>query len=602
MGLDIASLRRKLIGLGVVAAALSLLWVTGILAGLSRLRATVQVTPLLFGVVGGLGLFLFGIQTMSDSLQRAAGRRLRRILELLTGGPVRGVLVGAGLTAIIQSSSATTVMVVGFVNAGLLTLVQAIGVIFGANIGTTVTAQLVAFKVSRYALPAIGLGMAVMISSRRNKAKLWGQVILGLGILFYGLTTMVRALEPLRQSPEFPRFFLQFGKEPLLGVLAGAVLTAVVQSSSATVGLVIALGTTGLIDFRTAIPLMLGDNIGTTVTALLSSIGTNREAKRAALVHLWFNIIGVGAVLVVLQHFERLIDFITPGNANSPARIARHIANAHTAFNVMNTCAQLPFIRQVARFAKWILPEGEPARPKPSLPFLQEQFLASPPVAIAQINKAILAMFERARDALKVTTRLVKKEDESLASDVFKIEDEIDRYQAEITDYISRVMGKGISAHDSETLTRMLHAVNDVESIGDYAVNIAQLIQRLKSLGQTFSEPARADLVQMAQAVLRMVGNALEALRATDAKLAESVLAEESRIDELKRQLRRRNRDRYVAFKRGQTQVQERLWGQMISNDIISNLERVADEVVNILESFGLAREDIEPFTAQEAI
>lgn len=593
MALNLAVLRKKLIGLSVLVAAFCVLWLTGIGAGLWRLRSTVDPVPLVFGVLGGLGLFIFGIQIMSDSLQKAAGARLRHILEMLTGGPIRGVLVGVGVTAIIQSSSATTVMLVGFVNAGLLSLVQAIGVVLGANIGTTVTAQLVAFKISKFALPAIAVGMAITMASRqRSRWRLWGQVMLGFGVLFYGLTTMVAALKPLQGSEQFKEFFIQFGATPLLGVIAGAMLTAVVQSSSATVGLVIALGTTGLIDFRTALPLMLGDNIGTTITALLSSIGTSRMAKRTALAHCFFNVLGVVWALSILPYFAKLVDFITAGDANSPAFIARHIANAHTMFNVLNTIIVLPFIKQLARLVTWILPDktAAPRRTKVG-DLLQEQFLKSPPVAIAQVKKAILHMLERASEMLGLVRKMLLQESTGLMPDVLKYEDELDRHQAEITEYISRVMHKGVSIDDSEVLTKMLHAVNDVENIGDELENTAVLLERLGTLGQSFSRPAKEDIIEMTDTVLAMAADSLNALKLESKQLTVAAIEKEIKIDKMKRLLRKRNRDRYVAFKRGESKTEEKLWGQVISNDIISNMEKIADHIVNVLEAFGLVDE-----------
>ncbi len=593
MVLNFAVLRKKLMGLSVIVVAFCLLWLTGIASGLWHLKDAVDPVPLFFGVIGGLGLFIFGIQIMSDSLQKAAGSRLRRILDLLTGGPIRGVMVGAGVTALIQSSSATTVMVVGFVNAGLLTLVQAIGVVLGAHIGTTITAQLVAFKISQYALPAIAVGMAITMGSKqRERMRLWGQVILGFGMLFYGLVTMVTALKPLEGSDQFKEFFLQFGANPLLGILAGVMLTAVVQSSSATVGLVIALGTSGLIDFKTALPLMLGDNIGTTVTALLSSIGTSREARRAALAHCFSNIIGVAWVFVILSHFGKLVDIITPGNANSPIAIARHIANAHTMFNVFNTIVQLPFIKCLARLVTWAIPDRAPAPSRTKVgAFLQEQFLNSPPVAIEQVKRAILHMFDRAYGMLTLAREMVAEENTGPSSEIYKLEDELDLHQAEITEYISLVMHKGVSRADSEALTHLLHAVNDVENIGDSLESTSKLLERLEKLGQSFSAPAKQDILEMSDMVLRMADQSLRALKQENRRLAEAALEEEAKIDELKRTLRKRNRDRYVAFKRGESQTEERLWGQVISNDIISNMEKIADNAVNVLEAFELATE-----------
>jgi phosphate:Na+ symporter len=442
-----------------------------------------------------------------------------------------------------------------------------------------------------YALPAIAVGVAITMGfRRRERMMLWGQVILGFGLLFYGIVTMMTALKPLQGSVQFKEFFLQFGVDPLLGILAGTMLTAVVQSSSATVGLVIALGMTGLIDFKAAVPLVLGDNIGTTVTALLASIGTSREAKRAALAHCFFNIIGVAWVFAILSHFERLVDLVTPGNANSATAIARHIANAHTMFNVFNTLMLLPFIRYLARLVTWVIPERAPAPSRTKVgAFLQEQFLNLPPVAIEQIKKAILHMFERAYEMLAIARGMVAQGDTGPTSQIRKLEDELDRHQAEITEYISKVMHKGVSAADSEALTHLLHAVNDVENIGDSLESTSKLLERLEKLGQSFSPPARQDIVEMSDLVMSMAQDSLRALKEENLLLAKAALDKEARINEMKAMLRKRNRDRYVAFKRGESQTEEKLWGQVISNDIISNMEKIADNAVNVLEAFELS-------------
>ncbi|MGA1842885.1 MAG: Na/Pi cotransporter family protein, partial [bacterium] len=312
-----------------------------------------------FGLIGGLGLFIYGIHLMGEGLQKAAGDRMRKILSCLTNKPIFGVLVGAGITALIQSSSATSVMLVGFVNAGLMTFTQAVGVIMGANIGTTVTGQLIAFKLTKAALPAIGIGFALSFFSKKIKYKNIGEVILGFGILFLGLKIMMDSVAFLRNHEAIVNLFILAGNKknpiigPILGVLAGMSITMIVQSSSATIGLLIALASSQLVTIDAAIPILLGDNIGTCITALLASIGTTLPAKRTALSHALFNIVGTIIVLLLLSPYEKLIVFLSKGN------IARQIANAHTLFNVMNTIIMLPFISYFVKIVSFIIPGGD---------------------------------------------------------------------------------------------------------------------------------------------------------------------------------------------------------------------------------------------------
>ena len=338
---------------------------------------------LIFGLLGGLGLFLYGMKTLSDGLQKIAGDRLRRILGVLTENRVVGMLIGVAVTALIQSSTATTVMVVSFVNAGLMSLLQAIGVVIGANIGTTVTAQLIAFNVAKYALPAIGLGAALRFFIKSPRWHHIGEVILGFGLVFFGLALMKGAFDPIKGDQELRQIFLLVGDNPLLGVLLGAVVTMVVQSSSATIGLTIAMATSGLLSFEASVALILGENIGTTVTTNLAAIGTNLAARRTALAHFLFNAIGVGYMLLLFPLFTGLVAAITPGDPDFVIQsgeqlemlggtlgdkpfIARHIANAHTLFNVVNALLFLPLIGHLARLTARLLPGREEQAESPS--------------------------------------------------------------------------------------------------------------------------------------------------------------------------------------------------------------------------------------------
>lgn len=296
-----------------------------------------MIKELIFGIIGGLGLFIYGIWQMSEGLHKASGERMRKILHGLTGSPIRGVLVGTGITSIIQSSSATTVMVVGFVNAGLMPLTKALGVIFGANIGTTVTAQLIAFRLTEYALPIIGIGMFIMFMAKRKQHKYLGEFLTGFGILFLGLNILTDVVKPLGQNPMFNNILMHFSKNPFLGILAGAIITAILQSSSVTTGMVLGLAMANLIDLGAAIPLVLGCNIGTCVTALIASIGTNISAKRAAVAHIMFNVIGV----IIFFPFLSFLQNIVTLSSNS---LPRQIANAHTLFNLTIQLFSFPLL------------------------------------------------------------------------------------------------------------------------------------------------------------------------------------------------------------------------------------------------------------------
>lgn len=337
-------------------------------------------------LLGGLALFLYGMRIMGEGLQKVAGDRMRKFLEVVTGFPVIGVLVGAIVTSIIQSSSATTVMVVGFVNAGLMTLRQAISVIMGANIGTTVTAQLIAFKLTDYVMPIIALGFAMYFFSKRRQFKYIGFFILGFGILFLGLNTMADAMAPLREYKGFTDFIILFGDYPLLGVFLGIIMTMLIQSSSATIGILMAMATQGLVPLGTAIPVLLGDNIGTCITAVLASIGAGLSARRAAMAHVCFNSAGTIIFLIFLPFFKEFVLMISP-----PADIARQIANAHTSFNVLNTLIFLPMIGLLERLVVNIV-AGEEVEIKRGPMYLDERFLNSPSIALSLATKEIIRM------------------------------------------------------------------------------------------------------------------------------------------------------------------------------------------------------------------
>jgi len=417
-----------------------------------KLMSALLSQELIFGLLGGIGLFLFGMKTMSEGLQKIAGARMRQILAALTNNRIIGTLVGIAVTAIIQSSSATTVMVVGFVNAGLMSLMQAIGVVLGANIGTTVTAQLIAFKITKYALPAIGIGAGLKLFAKQKKYVYIGEIILGFGILFFGLTTMKHAFDPLKASEEFRQLFLLVGDYKLLGVLIGALLTVVVQSSSATIGITLALATSGLISFEASVALILGENIGTTITANLAAIGTNLAAKRTAFAHFLFNTLGTVVILLLFPFYLKFISAMTPGDADfmiqSQAQadsfsasigdkpyIARHVANTHTMFNIVNTIIFLPLIGILAKISTLII-RGEDEVGELQVKFIDNRVLNTPPIAIGQARRETLRMAEITLEMLQESCQLLEDGNLKRIPALEKREEMVDFLQKEITDFL----------------------------------------------------------------------------------------------------------------------------------------------------------------------
>ncbi|MEW6534897.1 MAG: Na/Pi cotransporter family protein [Candidatus Auribacterota bacterium] len=433
---------------------------------------------LIFGVIGGLGLFIYGMKLLSDGLQKVASTRLRKIILMFTNKPIMGIISGCLLTCIIQSSSATTVMTIGFVNSGMMLLRQAIGVVIGANIGTTITAQIIAFKISAYALPTIGIGCAMLLFGKKKRTQYWGQVLLGLGILFFGLTTMESVLKSLKNSPMATDFFIRLGKYPVFGILTGTLVTMIIQSSSASIGLVIALASNGLLDFQASIYLVLGDNIGTTITAWLASIGTNLSSRRVAASHSLFNLLGASifGVLTYTGVYIAIVDHITPGDIGT-ATIARHIANSHTLFNVLNAILFFPFIPMLEKFVKLILPGQEEMATEPC--YLEPHLLETPEIALSQSKKEMVRMLNVAREAFTEAMEGFFEKNRKRLKPVQKMEDTIDNLQSEITLYLIDISKNQLTTEQSEQLPSLLHSVNDIEKIGDHAENIMKVAERV---------------------------------------------------------------------------------------------------------------------------
>lgn len=523
-----------------------------------------------FTVLGGLGLFLYGLQLMADGLQKAAGDRLRRLLEVLTGVPVVGVLVGTIVTVLIQSSSATTVMVVGFVNAGLMTLVQAIGVIMGANIGTTITAQMISFRLTDLALPAVALGFTLQLLGQNRMQKQIGQVVLGFGILFLGMTVMGDGLRPLRANPVFKHYMVQFGETPLLGIFAGMLFTAAIQSSSAFTGLVVSLASQGLIDLNSSIALVLGSNIGTCITALLASIGTNLTARRAALAHVVFNVVGVAAFLPFIDHFAAFI-------AGTGGTVTRQTANAHTFFNIAVVVLLLPFINHFTLLVTKLLP-GTVTAQSYGPRYLDEHILSTPSVALGQAAKELVGMGELAVSMLEdvqIAFKAGSAEHVKLAQEK---ETAINALERSIVEYLVKVSQKSLSDEQSSRLNALLNICNDIERIGDHAENIQELADYKLENRLPFSPEALAELDDMHARVRGMVRAAVEALGKDDRAKATDIARSEDDIDSLEKKLRASHIGRL------NDGVCHPVSG-IVFLDVISNLERIADHANDMAEA-----------------
>ena len=528
---------------------------------------------MLIFLAGGLGLFLYGMKMMGDGLEKAAGKRLKNLLEVLTTNRFIGVLIGAVITAIIQSSSATTVMVVGFVNAGIMSLVQATGVIMGANVGTTITGQLIAFNLSNIAPISTLIGVGLIFFSKKKSIQRLGEILAGFGILFLGLDMMSNAMEPLGEIPEFREMLVKF-KHPLWGMLAGVLMTAIIQSSSASIGILQALAMQGIIGIDGAIFMLFGQNIGTCITALMASIGTNVMAKRTATIHLLFNVLGTVLFLALILlgvPYVQFIESLTPGN------LVRQIANGHTLFNVFNTIILFPFSNYLVKISERLVKSKKEDIEDMQLMFLDKRILETPPIAIVQIGKEIDRMGALAGENVKTAMKAFLDRDEDLIEEIYKREELINYLNMEITDYLVQVNGLPLGSPDSDLIGRYFHVVNDLERIGDHSENLIEYTEYIIREGITLSETAVQGLITMKEMVLNVIDNALMAMRTEDRELAKNVDIQEQAIDDMEVQLRDAHIERLI---NEQCSVQS----GVIFLDIVSNLERIADHASNLVE------------------
>jgi phosphate:Na+ symporter len=549
---------------------------------------------LIFGLVGGLGLFLFGMKIMSEGLQKVAGDRMRKILAALTNNRLIGTLVGLAVTAIIQSSSATTVMVVGFVNAGLMSLVQSIGVVLGANIGTTVTAQIIAFKITKFALPAIGIGTALKLFSRNRKWIYVGEVILGFGILFFGMQIMKDSFGPVKGSEELRNLLLVIGDNHLLGVLIGAIMTVIVQSSTASIGITLALASSGLLTFEASVAIILGENIGTTITANLAAIGTNLAARRTAFAHFLFNFIGVGYMLLLFPFFMNFVSSITPGEADFVVQtqqqaaslgsalgdkpfIARHIANTHTLFNIVNTIIFLPLVGVLAKLTTLLI-RGREEEMEFHLKYIDNRVLNTPPIALGQAKSETRRMAQIALEMLDETALFLQDQDEKRISGLEKKEDIVDMLQKEITDFLVALSQKSITLETSKSIASMMHMVNDLERVGDHCENLWRLGRRKKDQKVAFSDVGMAEIAELAETCRKFLSFVLAAMERGDLTILEKAHHMEETIDELEENLRNNHITR---LNTGECAVLPGL----IYIDMLHNFEKIGDHTFNVAEA-----------------
>ena len=554
-----------------------------------------------FGVltmIGGLALFLYGMHVLGDGLSKASGGRLEQILEKLTSNKLKAVLLGAGVTAVIQSSSATTVMVVGFVNSGIMKLSQAIGIIMGANIGTTVTSWILSLtgiesgnffvqllKPTSFSPILAIIGVGILLFSKNEKKKNVAVIMVGFAVLMFGMETMSSAVTPLADVPEFTNILLMFSN-PLLGMLAGAILTAIIQSSSASVGILQALCATGAVTYSTALPIIMGQNIGTCVTALLSSVGTSKNARRAAIIHLYFNIIGTIVFMILFYAMHAIIGFEFMDLAAEPYGIAV----IHSTFNVFATCLLLPFSKMLEKLAYLTIPEDASENVMvryidEDIKALDSRFMNNPGLAMEQSRKVITHMAQTAKDSYLKAIGLLEHYDEQTAEEIVQMEKDVDRYEDVLGTYLLKLTGRELSERDSQSLTFYLHSIGDFERISDHAVSIMKSCEEKNQKGQEFSNKAQEELEIFSRAITRILNTSLEVFKREDGELTYEVEALQAVVEELSAEVRKRHIKR---LRKGKCTIE---LGFLLS-DIITSYERIAAHCAHIAVSIVQVRDD----------
>lgn len=564
----------------------------------------------LLSMIGGLALFLYGMEVLGDGLKKASGGKLEHILEKLTSNKLMAVLLGAGVTAVIQSSSATTVMVVGFVNSGIMKLSQAVGVILGANVGTTVTAWILSLtdvngsgfflqllKPTSFSPILAIIGVCLISMGKKERQKNVGTILIGFAVLMFGMDTMSTAVEPLAEQPEFSHILLMFSN-PVLGMLVGLILTAVIQSSSASIGILQALCATGVVSYATAIPIIMGQNVGTCVTALISSAGASKNAKRAALIHLYYNIIKTVAFMAVFYALNAFIHFAFLEEAAS----ALGIAVIHTAFNVAAVIIIFPVSWILEKLAYLTIPETEEEREKEAeksrkeIQLLDTRFLSTPGFALEQCKNVAVDMADYSREALFLAIQMLDKFDKASADRVVELENIVDHYEDEIGAYLVKLSSRHLTEKDSQHLSVLLHSIGDFERISDHAINIMEAAKEMHAKELDFSRKAREELGIYTGAIKDIINTSVLVFQEEDLKLAAMIEPMEEVIDYLSVEVKKRHMKR---LRKGKCTIEM----GFILSDIVTNYERVSDHCSNIaLSLLQLNEENFEAHEYQEAI
>lgn len=529
----------------------------------------------ILSMAGGLGLFLFGIRTMGDGLENAAGAKLKRMLEVLTGNRFLAVLVGFVVTAIIQSSTATTVMVVGFVNAGMMSLAQAVGVIMGANIGTTVTSLLIALNFSSVAAAAVLVGVILMLASKKTVVKNLGAIFTGFGLLFLGIDMMSDSMAPLRDSAGFMNFIVTVSESPLrplFGIILGIVMTAVLQSSSASVGVLQTLAMQGLVPLKFSVFVLFGQNIGTCLTALFSTVGAKKNSKRAAVIHLLFNLIGTGIFILIalLTPYVEWIEKLSPDPMTQ-------IAISHIVFNIVSTVVMFPFAKALVKLSCLLVPGKDDSESEMHCKFIDDRLLNTPPFAVMQVSKEVARMAKLARDNFETSAHaLINRSDKDLDK-VMENEEIINYLNHHITSYLVKLNALDITDSDSDYIARVFHAINDIERVGDHAINLAEAAQHNIGEGLKFSDPAREELNQLCGSVVTLLERSMAAF--DNQSLSDNEAKELSDLEEHIDDLTLECQDSHI-FRLNRKECNTE--AGMLYLNTITDFERVGDHAINI--------------------
>ena len=551
----------------------------------------------LLSMVGGLALFLFGMHVLSEGLEKVSGGKLEKILENLTSNRFKAVLLGAGVTAVIQSSSATTVMVVGFVNSGIMKLSQAIGIIMGANIGTTATSwilSLTGIEGSNFFIKMLKpmsfspilamIGIVFIMFLKNEKKKDLGMIFVGFAVLMYGMDAMSDAVAPLKDVPEFANLFVMF-KNPILGMIVGALVTAIIQSSSASIGILQALCATGSISYAAALPIIMGQNIGTCITAMMSSVGTTKNARRAAVVHLLFNLLGTIIFMMGFYAIHAVVNFAFLENAANETGIAV----IHTAFNVVATLILLPLAGVLEKLSLMIVKKDEEEErqeaEQAAFVRMDERFLNTPAFALEQVNTYAVKMAEITKESLDQAIQLFFKYDKDIAKEIQRKEQLVDRYDDEIDSYLVKLSGKNLSVKDTRKLNMIQHSIGDFERISDHALNLVEAAKEMHKKEQSFSAKALEELHIFSKAIADIVALSVSIFENEDAVAARQIEPFEEAIDVIQKEMKKRHTKR---LRKGKCTVE---MGFVLS-DVTNNYERIADHCSNIAISIMQLEED----------